>query len=79
MNATQLPILNYHGIQVRENEYGVSPAERKYFISKKSFRAQLEILRNEKFETLRSLELESIRSVSNRCVMLTFDDGHVSN
>ncbi len=76
----KLLILNYHGIEVREGEYGASLAEREYFILKKSFRIHLEILRKEKFMSLGISELSEMRTVdSNRSVMITFDDGHISN
>ncbi len=76
----KLPILNYHGIEVRKGEYGASLAEREYFIFKKSFRAHLEILRKEKLIPLGISELGEMRTVdSNRYAMITFDDGHISN
>ena len=78
---TQLPILNYHGIEAREREYPWLHPEKPYVISRTSFEKQLDFLLEHGFKTLTLCELEDWFEGSvtyEKPVIVTFDDAHIS-
>lgn len=80
---TQLPILNYHGIESRLRPYAWKEEEKEYVVRIDQFEAQAELLSVAGFKSLSLAEmgkwLEEFREDKEPVVMLTFDDGHISH
>ncbi|MBI1977229.1 MAG: polysaccharide deacetylase family protein [Candidatus Omnitrophica bacterium] len=77
-----LPILNYHGIELRRGEYPWLQEETPYVILTDSFEFQLDYIANEGFTTLSEAGLGTWldgKSSVRKPIMLTFDDGHISH
>ena len=78
----KLPILNYHGIQSFEGEFGWTEAERPYVLGHAEFDLQLEALVQSGFHSLNLKELnqwlENGRTVE-KPVFLSFDDGPIGH
>lgn len=81
MNSAMLSVLNYHGIQERENEYPWTDGEKPYVVSKVNFRRQLEAISGGKFLSLPVRELDQwiLGRDHHSKIMITFDDGHISH
>ncbi len=78
----QLPILGYHGIEARENQYTWLEEEKIYVLSLGAFDRQLAKISQDGFVALSLDEMEDWlggKNIDEKPVMLTFDDGHVSH
>jgi peptidoglycan/xylan/chitin deacetylase (PgdA/CDA1 family) len=80
MMLNGIPVLNYHGLS---SEYtpGISRRERKYWMAPARFREQLAVLCQEGYEctTVPSFWTATDSAESQKSVVLTFDDGRVSD
>ena len=77
---SNLPILNYHGIETRENEYPWLEEEKPYVLPFTKFEAQLNFLAENDFKSLSLNGLEDWlekKVVHAKPIVLTFDDGHI--
>lgn len=81
MNSAALSVLNYHGIQEREDEYPWTAGEKPYVVSKVNFRRQLQTISGGKFSCLPVCELDRwiLGRDHHSKIMITFDDGHISH
>lgn len=79
---SHLVILNYHGIESRENQYDWFPQETPYVLNLSQFESQLDLIQAHSFQTLSLTEfdawLEGKESGVDQ-IVLTFDDGHISH
>lgn len=78
----QLPILGYHGIEARENRYTWLKEEKIYVLSLDVFDRQLAKTSQDGFVSLSLDEMENWlegKSVLQKPVVFTFDDGHASH
>jgi peptidoglycan/xylan/chitin deacetylase (PgdA/CDA1 family) len=75
MADAALPILMYHGVHATAAARGVF--DRVYSVAPTAFNAQLDRLAQTGYRTLRLRELNS--SLAPRVVVITFDDGDISN
>lgn len=76
-----LPILNYHGIETDPHQYHWKEGERVYVLDVRDYQAQIDLIAEKGFETLKLLDLKSaIQSGGElKKIMITFDDGHLSH
>ena len=72
-----LPILNYHGLESRPEEYEWLDEERPYVLSLLRFSSQMEELLRRSYRTLGLADLKEWQSGKGKekPVMITFDDG----
>lgn len=75
-----IPILMYHAIEDACHPAGAKdPGEQLYVLQTKQFREQMEYLSLNNYHTYHLHELDEIDILSEKAVVLTFDDGHASN
>jgi peptidoglycan/xylan/chitin deacetylase (PgdA/CDA1 family) len=74
------PVLTYHGLAC-EQQPGISLRERKYWVPPVRFREQLAVLGQEHYEcmTLSRFWVTPRAAASRKSVVLTFDDGRISD
>ncbi|HEX3122248.1 MAG TPA: polysaccharide deacetylase family protein [Rhodanobacteraceae bacterium] len=77
MADAALPILMYHGLHAGPGDSGVYDAV--YSVEPRDFAAQLDWLAANGYRTARLRDLQLQRPDSARNVMITFDDGDISN
>ena len=78
----QLAVLNYHGIESRQDEYLWLEEEKPYVLSSKFFEEQMDRLATTGFSTLTLKELGDWlngKDFDLAPAVLTFDDGHLSH
>lgn len=77
----ELRVLNYHGVQVSETEYGWQETELAYVLSAQAFEDQLEAVLQTGLSvlSLTSLAAWLETPAPGARLMLTFDDGHISH
>ena len=75
LNRKGIPVLMYHDLVQRSSKerYGY------YEIWEQEFEAQVRLLTKLNFEFILLEDLKSNRTFSSKSVIITFDDGHVSN
>ena len=80
-SVKRLPILNYHGVEAKPEEYLWLEEEKPYVVSESTFRDQMAHIREGNFSslTLQGLERWFDADGSDKSIMLTFDDGHISH
>lgn len=76
MSARQLPVLMYHGLHAGTHSRGVFDAV--YSVEPRAFTQQLDWLAEQGYRSVRLRDAEQAR-LTARCVVITFDDGDVSN
>lgn len=77
---TGIPVLMYHALEDAEHPTGYSdPADLIYTLYADTFRSHLAYLQNHGYQTVLFNDLEKNDRLSKDTVILTFDDGHVSN
>lgn len=75
-----IPILMYHALESREHVAGSKDSgEQLYVVKVEDFEKQLSFLQREGFQTVLLKDLISKYSLPDKTVVLTFDDGHISN
>lgn len=74
--AEPLPILMYHGVHADARQAGVF--DKVYSVAPGSFECQLDWLEENNYRTIRLVDMDKIRA-GDRCVIVTFDDGDISN
>lgn len=77
---TGIPILMYHALEDSGHPTGYNnPSDQVYTLDSVTFESHLKYLQNHGYRTILFKDLEKISRISERTVMLTFDDGHASN
>jgi len=76
MSEHVLPVLMYHGLHAGPHSHGVFDAV--YSVEPRAFAQQLDWLVEAGYRSVRLRDAEQAR-ITSRCVVITFDDGDVSN
>ncbi|HEY2395351.1 MAG TPA: polysaccharide deacetylase family protein [Rudaea sp.] len=74
--AELLPILMYHGVHASSAQPGIFDSV--YSVAPDAFERQLDWLAESNYRTIRLVDVDTV-SASDRCVVITFDDGDISN
>ena len=75
-----VPVLMYHALEDDEHPAGYTePGDKVYVLQVEQFREQMAYLKDNGFRTYLIDELLEMDCLPEKAVVLTFDDGHVSN
>ena len=79
-NSSGIPVLMYHALEDAAHPAGAADTgEQLYVLPVSQFREQMAYLQQEGYRTFLLEELHALADWPDNAVVLTFDDGHVSN